>query len=652
MSAVLKIIAAIVGLVVLIVVAVAIYLFTVFDPNDYKQEIQQLVKEQTDFDLAIDGDLSLSLFPWLGISVNGVKIDTPRGELGSLDQAQIYAKTGPLFGGNLEVKGINLVGLSLKLTVDEDGNANWETPGSADSSEAPEPTEEQPNPAALPLAAFTVGEFSIENAEILYRDLQAGGYHQLSNFNFNTRDVNLSGGSFPLEGNMEYRSEAGGDALPISLSAQVSPQQEPVGATIDELLIKVASLSISGNVVATDLLSEVPGFNTNIRIESDNLRKLLSELGGDEIPTANPNVLGKLELTAAITGDTNNVAVKGLVLNLDDINLQGDIDIKNLADPFMQFNFQAGAINLDDYMPPTTEIPEEAEPMAAEVALLPLAVLRDINSTGKITIDQLLASGLAIDNILLETNARDGLIRLSKVEADIYEGKLNGDATIDARTDNPQISLNQTLANVNANPALKSLADIDSIFGNLNLELHATTSGNTSNATTANLNGTVDLVVSDGKLTGIDVERMVCLAIATVRQQKLETPAEANPVTNFQELNASMVITNGLLNSKALVFAIDKIRATGGGQLNLVSQEVDFRLKAEVLEPLEESACSINERYAGIQWPVRCVGSLEDEVSNLCGPDYDGLGEIAAKVIGQEAVNKVGEKLLRGLFGN
>ena len=59
-----------------IVASVALLIF--FDPNDFRREISDGVKEATGRDLVIEGDLSLSIFPWLAIEVG-------RTELGNAD---------------------------------------------------------------------------------------------------------------------------------------------------------------------------------------------------------------------------------------------------------------------------------------------------------------------------------------------------------------------------------------------------------------------------------------------------------------------------------------------------------------------------------------------------------------------------------------
>ena len=71
----LMIVAGIVG--VIVFASVALVLF--FDPNDYRDEISASVKEVTGRDLTIEGDLSLSIFPWLAIEVGRTELGNAEG---------------------------------------------------------------------------------------------------------------------------------------------------------------------------------------------------------------------------------------------------------------------------------------------------------------------------------------------------------------------------------------------------------------------------------------------------------------------------------------------------------------------------------------------------------------------------------------------
>ena len=65
MKTLLKLVGGLVALLVVLVVAGGILLGTLFDPNEYKQEIQKLALDNGGVELKIGGDIDWSVFPWL-----------------------------------------------------------------------------------------------------------------------------------------------------------------------------------------------------------------------------------------------------------------------------------------------------------------------------------------------------------------------------------------------------------------------------------------------------------------------------------------------------------------------------------------------------------------------------------------------------------
>ena len=64
MGKLLKFLFGLVLVVVLLVAAAAVIIPMVVDPNDFREEIVDQVKQATGRDLAIEGDIGLSVFPW------------------------------------------------------------------------------------------------------------------------------------------------------------------------------------------------------------------------------------------------------------------------------------------------------------------------------------------------------------------------------------------------------------------------------------------------------------------------------------------------------------------------------------------------------------------------------------------------------------
>src|SRR5690606_21022902 len=104
------------ALVALLIVAVAV-VATVFDPNDYKDEVAALVESRTGRSLALDGDLELSYFPWLAVTTRNVTLGNAPGfgpePFASIERAAVRVKLMPLFERRVEVGTIELDGLVL-----------------------------------------------------------------------------------------------------------------------------------------------------------------------------------------------------------------------------------------------------------------------------------------------------------------------------------------------------------------------------------------------------------------------------------------------------------------------------------------------------------------------------------------------------------
>src|SRR5262245_57886524 len=108
MKKVLWIVGGLVGL--LIVAALAVPFFV--DLNDYKAEIAAQAKQATGRELAIDGDISLTILPSPGVTVSGVRFGNAPGgsqpDMATLESAKVRVALMPLLSGRVEVQEVVL----------------------------------------------------------------------------------------------------------------------------------------------------------------------------------------------------------------------------------------------------------------------------------------------------------------------------------------------------------------------------------------------------------------------------------------------------------------------------------------------------------------------------------------------------------------
>ena len=126
----LKILGWIIGGLLVVILAAVVILSLMFDPNDYKDTVAELVREQTGRELVIEDDLELSVFPWLGVETGAVSLSNAEGFgdqlFARLERMQVRVRLWPLLSRQVEMGEIILSGLRLNLARDSEGRTNWD----------------------------------------------------------------------------------------------------------------------------------------------------------------------------------------------------------------------------------------------------------------------------------------------------------------------------------------------------------------------------------------------------------------------------------------------------------------------------------------------------------------------------------------------
>jgi AsmA protein len=163
--------------IILIIVAGLVALPFIVDPNDYKDEISTQVEKMTGRNLTLQGDIGLSVFPWIALELGPLSLSNAEGfkadSFAKVDAAEIRIKLMPLLKKQLEMDTIVLDGLVLNLETDKEGKTNWDDLTQADEvvEEDKKPSEEKAGPA---LAAVSIAGVKLSNANILWSDALKG----------------------------------------------------------------------------------------------------------------------------------------------------------------------------------------------------------------------------------------------------------------------------------------------------------------------------------------------------------------------------------------------------------------------------------------------------------------------------------------------
>lgn len=284
-----------VGLVVVVIVALvglAIFLLT-FDPNAYKSKLEEIVYNRYHRSLVVKGDIELSLFPRIGLSLQDVSLSDRESSdiFASVDSARFAVAIWPLMFNRLVVDHVAVSGFKAWVVRNAAGEFNFRDllDNSVPGIEPP-PAPPQSTPAshasALPAllrnheAARTdfqidIAGLDLKNGEIHYRDYMTGARARVEKLTVNTGrvtfdqpfDVALQGkliGSYPkAQADIEGQAVVRFNPLERTYSAQKINVQ--VAGTVGDLLAKSASLR--GNLAYSDYTETLTASNLALTVQ-------------------------------------------------------------------------------------------------------------------------------------------------------------------------------------------------------------------------------------------------------------------------------------------------------------------------------------------------------------------------------------------------
>jgi len=172
MSKLVKIsISALGGVIILIAIGVW-YAASTVDPVRLTKLLSSSVKTATGRDLKITGPVSLSFFPVISVSAEGVSLSNASwasdSDMLTLKRIDLNIKTLPLLSKRIEVGSVKLAGLELFLQKNGAGKANWDF--STDASGGPSAANNDAGRSPVSDNLISVDSISIADAYIQYQD--------------------------------------------------------------------------------------------------------------------------------------------------------------------------------------------------------------------------------------------------------------------------------------------------------------------------------------------------------------------------------------------------------------------------------------------------------------------------------------------------
>jgi len=687
MGKILKIVGWLVGIVVLLLIVAVVVLPQIIDPNDYKDEIVSRVQQETGRTLSIAGDLGLSVFPWLGIEIGVMELSNAKGFEGqafaAVEHAAVRVKLMPLLSGRLEVDKVGLKGLRLNLAKAKDGTTNWDDLIEPHKGEAPQKSA-QPRAGSVP-RAFTIGGVDISDARVSWDDRSQGKSYIVEQLSLQTGAV-AQGEPVEMTLSMVLQSKEPEAKANIDLEAVVAVDEGagiidvsgikltlegrsdalPDGSieAVLEATVKMAingdSLKVAGLSLAIDdlkltgalsgsALTTTPTVDGNLQLAEFNLRQWMTDQGINAPPMADSKALTRVSASLNLENKAGATRLDDLKIGLDDTRIDGSATLRGEA---VAFKLNVDSIDLDRYLPASDKngggaaIPagdsagSAAQSTPAEQPLLPVETLRSLNIDGVLNVGRFIVNKLLAEQVQLTVKAKDGRLTLGQKVEKFYQGGYKGNVNLDVSGKTPLTKIDALASNILIGPLLKDLAGEERLTGKGRFNANLSARGNSIDAFKKDLSGNMDFRFEDGAVKGVNLAQTIRETRARFKGERVAATNQPSQ-TDFSELSASGVINNGVLQNQDLLGKSPFIRVNGAGKVNLVSETLDYTLKAVVVATDKGQGGETLEQLKGVTIPVRLTGAYASPTYTV---DW-------AKIILESQKGKIEEKLQDELKG-
>jgi AsmA protein len=459
----------------------------------------------------------------------------------------------------------------------------------------------------------------------------------------------------------------GGAPAPIKLTID-APDRLPATASVDgaayykdDTLILTGFTAVSGPYRLTG--------NGTYKNDILVLDPITATTGGQTVAgamTANlagdvPNITATL--TASSSGNAKDANIKDA--NVEDANIEGaapepvgeaqplqDAPGEKTKTPARAANPIAappGSATEIAIAPPAADAPAPAAAAKAPVAAAPrgsgfgwraeklgVLALKGVNADVTLTLDQIVHEGIRIGGGAVKATLAGGKLTIDAPGLKAYGGGGSVNLVIDASGPVPAYRLTLALADLDAYPFLRDVAEFTTIEGKAALAAELSASGDNERAMVSSLNGTANFGFTDGALRGLNVANMLrtlTTGILTGWQFKQEAK------TVFNKFGANFKIANGQAQTDDLRMTGPLVSIGGAGTVDVPAQRLKFRVNPFMLASVEGSGGK--NSMLGFPVPIAVTGPWDNP---SIYPDI--VGVLENPVAAYQQLDKLGGGLI------
>ncbi|WP_392564671.1 outer membrane assembly protein AsmA [Orbus wheelerorum] len=559
---------------ILIVIAVAgvVALVMFVDPNNFRGFISSTVKEQTGYELTIEGDLRWHVWPQISILTDSVRlVDTgAKKPILTADNMRLDVELLPLFSKELVVKNVLVKAAIINITDDSKGNiANGNKPTTTvNKTQTPD---KKDSGSAW---SFSLNKLDIADSTVIYQQDK-----DIINF----RDIDIS------------VVQKDNRNVELNLSGSVNRDQQDF----------IYSLNADVNLA---------NFPKTAKID---LNKLSYDYKGVGVPTG--QLKGEVKATFNYQQSPLTLDSKDFTLTLNDNTITGQLKADLNKKPYFEALFQSDKFDLTPFLASNTNqkngnVNQSSQNGPVVVSKNTkgneLAFLQTFDAKFNLTINQLLANKLTVNNFVIDATNKDGIATLNKINLDVANGHIVASGIANGKQSTTAIKLSTKVSDIDLGDLLSQLALTNNFKGQFNADGQITTDTIDTDKIVDDLTGDLSIKISNARFENLNIQNIIQAAVSQYSKESVTTD-QYQKYTELSEISTNAKLANGNANLSSIKALSATLDVTGDGRIGLSQQDLDINLQVKILSGWNGDSKTI-QKLQQIAIPLRLYGSFDE----------------------------------------
>jgi len=663
-------------LLVVVIGAVAAVAVPMLVPADYmRDQITQVVKQQTGRDLTVAGETSFSLLPDIGVRLGQVALSDPpkmsKGTMLTMEALTVNLRLLPLLSQQIEVKQFVLERPVFDLRVDRNGLQNWDFAHAAPAATKRRLLHAQAGGlASAQLQNLRLGDVRIIDGTVKYRDERTRSALQVDAVNIK---LALPAINEPLEakGTFDWQKEQ------VAINGTLASPQSLLANKATPANVSLTSSHMTGTFKGEVQMGEVPRAKGTLNGSSPSLRNMAAWLGN---PVPTQGGFGAAEVESVLTATPDSIALAPLQLAMDGMKGEGTAVLRlSGAKPHLRTKLALDKLDLNVFLRPAPidvratprpasspqpgasgqddggaqpdqslgdfidQLNRQDEGRSKKTAPLvrgwsqrafDFSGLKLIDADADLTTGALFYKRIKVGKSVVKAVLQNGRLNADLNELQLYGGQGRGRLTLYGDRAIPALGAAFNIAGVSALPIMTDALAFDWISGKANFTIAISGAGRSENEMVRSLQGNGTVRFTDGAIEGLNIPQM----IRSVSLGQLQgTQRSSRLKTDFSELNGTYTIQNGIIQNSDLQLIGPLLRMGGKGTIDLPREVIDYSLEPRLVASLQGQGGE--KDMAGVVVPIKIKGPLSNP---RIQPDVEAIlrsPEAAAKQIGEVVKN-------------